>query len=345
MSTRSLIAALLGAAVLGGAQPAAADEPCRRGAVCRTAIPVTPNLALPIYALWPLGRSNPTIRRLVIVIHGSRRNAGSYFRRMNRAAREAGVEAETQVIAPHFRIAGDDGVTGERLLYWDRGADWKQGDDSALFPGGAVGSFAALDRMRAWLARMRLYPNLGRVLIAGHSAGGQFVQRYAMGSAAAPDGPTVPVRYVVANPSSYMYLDGRRPDGKGDFAENRGSARCLVNAYKYGPEGRNDYMAAEPLDAMVRRYRMRDVVYLLGGSTAIRGEKAWTGAALPWRRAPIAWPGHWDSRPIWIDFLLPTPIASCGSRVSGIPPIDCSAPDKADRCCSGIRRGAPGAQV
>ncbi|MDH3240660.1 MAG: alpha/beta hydrolase [Alphaproteobacteria bacterium] len=266
MSTRSLIAALLGAAVLGGAQPAAADEPCRRGAVCRTAIPVTPNLALPIYALWPLGRSNPTIRRLVIVIHGSRRNAGSYFRRMNRAAREAGVEAETQVIAPHFRIAGDDGVTGERLLYWDRGADWKQGDDSALFPGGAVGSFAALDRMRAWLARMRLYPNLGRVLIAGHSAGGQFVQRYAMGSAAAPDGPTVPVRYVVANPSSYMYLDGRRPDGKGDFAENRGSARCLVNAYKYGPEGRNDYMAAEPLDAMVRRYRMRDVVYLLGGA-------------------------------------------------------------------------------
>ena len=61
-----------------------------------------------------------------------------------------------------------------------------------------------------------------------------------------------------------MYFDARRPDGRGGFVPARGSVRCLVNAYKYGPEGRNDYMAGEPLEAMVRRYRRRDVVYLLG---------------------------------------------------------------------------------
>ena len=110
------------------------------------------------------------------------------------------------------------------------------------------------------------YPNLAPVVIAGHSAGGQFVQRYSLGSPGAPEGAAIPVRYVVMNPSSYMYFDTRRPDGKEGFAPARGSMRCLVNAYKYGAEGRNDYMTAEPLAAMVQRYRRRDVVYLLGGA-------------------------------------------------------------------------------
>ena len=127
-----------------------------------------------------------------------------------------------------------------------------------------MGSFEVIDRLRAWIARQRFYPSLRRVVIAGHSAGGQFVQRYAVGSALDADMAPVPVRYVVANPSSYMYFDQHRPDGKGGFVQAGGGLRCLVNAYKYGPEGRNDYMSAASLEVMVRRYRARDVVYLLG---------------------------------------------------------------------------------
>ena len=46
--------------------------------------------------------------------------------------------------------------------------------------------------------------------MSGHSAGGQFVTRYQMANRV-HDTLGVPVRYVVANPSSYAYPDALRP--------------------------------------------------------------------------------------------------------------------------------------
>jgi hypothetical protein len=136
-------------------------------------------------------------------------------------------------------------------------------------------------------------------VIAGHSAGGQLVQRYALGSAAAPEGPAIPVRYVVANPSSFMYLDSRRPDGRGGFAPARASIRCLVNAYKYGPDGRNPYMSGAPLDVMVRRYRARDVVYLLGAADSDPA-----AAGLDRRCAAMAQGPHRLARGTWFKAYM-----------------------------------------
>ena len=47
-------------------------------------------------------------------------------------------------------------------------------------------------------------------MLAGHSAGGQFVTRYEM-SNKVHDSLGVPVTYVVSNPSSYAYPDATRP--------------------------------------------------------------------------------------------------------------------------------------
>ena len=47
-------------------------------------------------------------------------------------------------------------------------------------------------------------------MIAGHSAGGRFVSRYAMVNQV-HEQLAVSVRYVVANPSAYAYLDALRP--------------------------------------------------------------------------------------------------------------------------------------
>ena len=49
--------------------------------------------------------------------------------------------------------------------------------------------------------------------MAGHSAGGQFVTRYEMANQI-HDTLGVPMTYVVANPSSYAYLDAPRPNGE-----------------------------------------------------------------------------------------------------------------------------------
>jgi len=64
------------------------------------------------------------------------------------------------------------------------------------------------------LTDKQLYPNLDKISYTGHSAGAQMVQRYALMSrlmAAKFDvDPRIDVEFIVANPSSYTYLDNRR---------------------------------------------------------------------------------------------------------------------------------------
>ena len=88
----------------------------------------------------------------------------------------------------------------------------------------------------------------------GHSAGGQFLSRYAAAAKGEPMG--VSVRYVVSNPSSYLYLDATRP---GPVLGCTG-----YNQWKYGMANRTGYAAAVEDAVMVKNLVRRDVVYLLG---------------------------------------------------------------------------------
>lgn len=104
------------------------------------------------------------------------------------------------------------------------------------------------------------YPTLKEVVIAGHSGGGQVVQRFAM---LGEDQPAlrqagVKVRYVIANPSSYAYFDKQRP-----VAVN--SAKCpTFNDWKYGLNHLPDYAKGETAQTLEKRYIERDITYLLG---------------------------------------------------------------------------------
>ena len=60
-----------------------------------------------------------------------------------------------------------------------------------------------------------MFPNLRRIVVAGHSAGGQFAMRYAM-SNKLHGALGVELSYVVANPSSYPWPDSARPLPTGD---------------------------------------------------------------------------------------------------------------------------------
>jgi hypothetical protein len=73
------------------------------------------------------------------------------------------------------------------------------------------------------------------------------------------------VRYIVANPSSYLYFDPQRPvAGSDDFAMPADAADCSYDRYKFGLQRRNAYMNATSGAGLAERYRKRDVVYLLG---------------------------------------------------------------------------------
>jgi pimeloyl-ACP methyl ester carboxylesterase len=129
-----------------------------------------------------------------------------------------------------------------------------------------VSSFAALDALLQHFDNAQRYPHLTSVTLIGHSAGAQIVQRYAVAGRAedalARDG--IHVRYVVANPSSYLYFDDERPASQGVFEHVDTQACPRAVEWKYGMLDTPAYVAAQDSALIEARYAKRDVVYLLG---------------------------------------------------------------------------------
>src|SRR5262249_47870562 len=60
-----------------------------------------------VYTSYPLGTRNDAIKRALIMVHGTNRNADHYFSTAVAAAFLAGALDDTIVIAPHLVIASD----------------------------------------------------------------------------------------------------------------------------------------------------------------------------------------------------------------------------------------------
>lgn len=212
-------------------------------------------------------QQDTAIRRAIIVIHGTKRNATGYYQDMLTAA--VGKLHESIILAPHFLTEEDVDYhnLGNDVPFWtNRG--WIQGDSSLSTPtnprSATISSFAVINYILAKWADLNIFPNLQNVVLVGHSAGGQFINRYA-----AANQERFPTRYIIANPSSYLYLDKqRRSSGTlnqfmipGAFEQ----ASCpTYNQYKYGLDGLNPYMQAIGSDQIRAQYPQRRVVYLLG---------------------------------------------------------------------------------
>src|SRR5262245_55325348 len=230
-------------------------------------------LEIPYERSHPLDVSSPAIVRVVIVIHGSRRDSDAYLADVMAAAQAAGKAQQTLVIAPQF-LEEEDVVAWSlppTLPFWDDG--WREGDRSrstVANPRPArVSSFAVVDAIVDVVATPGVFPNLRSIVITGHSAGGQFVNRFAAGSAAPDLHPGRSFRYVIANPSSYLYFTPeRRVAGvPGAFAVPSAQeiAACpTYDDYRYGLKKLNHYMAAVGPALITTRYRTRTVEYLIG---------------------------------------------------------------------------------
>jgi hypothetical protein len=101
-----------------------------------------------------------------------------------------------------------------------------------------LSSFDLIDQVLKTLADKRTFPNLKAIVVAGHSAGGQFVHRYEMANRV-HDTLGTPVTYVVANPSSYAWPDATRALPEGDAAPAAAVAGWKEEAphtgFTYGP--------------------------------------------------------------------------------------------------------------
>jgi pimeloyl-ACP methyl ester carboxylesterase len=206
-----------------------------------------------------LGASQPGITRAIVVFHGLHRNAAVYLHDVEEARSRAGAAGEnTLLIAPQF--LNDDDARAHELpadvLRW-RGAGWESGEP-ATKPS-AISSYDAIDAILARLSDRNLFPNLREIVLAGHSGGGQIVQRYAVAGhqIAAAEKSGLALRYVVANPSSYVYFDDYRP----------APAVALVcrqfNAWKYGLRLTPGYVGSPAAAVLESAYASRRVTYLL----------------------------------------------------------------------------------
>jgi pimeloyl-ACP methyl ester carboxylesterase len=215
---------------------------------------------LPLYVSRDWDKPLPGITRAVVILHGVLRNADVYYRSAELAQAAAGETGRSALlIAPQFLtdIDVDAFDLSPDTLRWSR-EGW-EGGDPALAPSPAS-SFDTLDAILARLADRRIFPDLKQVVVAGHSGGGQVVQRYAIAGRgeAALTREAIAVRYVVANPSSYAYFSPERPDGAI-------AASCPgYDNWKYGMGRRPPYLADASPAELEQRYVARQVIYLLG---------------------------------------------------------------------------------
>jgi pimeloyl-ACP methyl ester carboxylesterase len=191
-----------------------------------------------IYRTHSLDLRNDAIRRALIMVHGTNRNADDYFETAAAAAFLGRALDDTVVISP--RVASAAGNCTDKLapneVSWScTGDSWRSGGTSSSHPD--LTSFDFVDQILRKLANKSLFPNLRAIVVAGHSAGGQFVARYQMANRV-HDALGVPITYVVANPSSYAWPDATRPlptdDAAPEAAKTGWTSETVHTKFTYG---------------------------------------------------------------------------------------------------------------
>ncbi|MFO7767805.1 MAG: hypothetical protein R6W82_02450 [bacterium] len=261
-------------------------------------------LQLAFYRNYPLDVRNTYIRRLLVVVHGADRAWDHAFQVGMEAADELGEGRRTLVVAPFFQTADDGPATDE--AYWTS-SGWKRGHLSVqdeVRPW-RVSSYAAMDVLLGEVAGGGRFPDLEEIVVAGHSAGGQYTHRYAAGGRAEYT-LTVPVRYAVANPSTYLYLGPERavPGYLDSFAVPEAAVCDDYQRWHYGLEGLNTYMSGLSLTGIRQNLTGRDVQIMVGDrdlqtawldmscGAMLQGERRYHRGIILVNYMGRFWPGH-----------------------------------------------------
>ena len=235
-----------------------------------------------VYRTFSLERRNEAIVRVLVSVHGAARDADNYFRSTLAAGFLADALENTLIIAP--RLSSNDGagcrdVLAPNEISWNCNS-WRSGGPAN---NAAITSFDFLDEILRKVARRDVFPNLKAIVVVGHSAGGQVVNRYEMANQV-HDKLGVPVTYVVSNPSSYAYPDSERPTAASyaltssapgyipQVAPNEALFRAFGDArncttydrWPYGMRDRNGYAAKESDSQLRQQLAARPTTYLIG---------------------------------------------------------------------------------
>jgi pimeloyl-ACP methyl ester carboxylesterase len=218
-----------------------------------------------------LSDPNPKITRILISIHSSGFDAIQYYENARSAASAVpGALPETLIIAPQFFEQTAIPVTvPEWLLFWSV-SPFRGSARGAVGPDARRVRLSAFDVLDDWLGSLTVpgrFPHLRDIVIVGHSAGGQLVQRYAVVGRFEPP-PGVRCRYVVSAPSSYAYVSAERFDRTSNqfrVPDGDVAAACPeYNRWGYGLDSPYAYFSDVGAETIARRYAERTVLYLCG---------------------------------------------------------------------------------
>lgn len=229
-----------------------------------------PGAHVPYAASHSFDKANPRITRILFSIHSSGFDALQYYKNAQQAAsRVRGVLDQTLIVAPQFfEQAVIPGEIPSGLLFW-RSSPYRGSGRAAIGPEVKHVSLSAYAVVDAWLEDLVAsgnFPRLQEIVLVGHSAGGQFVQRYAMVGKYQSD--KVRFRYVVSAPSSYAYPSAERYNvDQSRFVIPDASTieQCpSYNHWGYGLDEPYGYFADADPTKIAESYSKKRVFYLCG---------------------------------------------------------------------------------
>ena len=235
-------------------------------------------LSIPMCSSHPLVTNSHQFEYSLIMIHGGGLTAKNYFELGQQVVNSLKIDKNRiLVLAPQFLEKGVD-IEEKGLLFWDQ--RWRGGGKSLSINLNKdlpeLSSYEVLDRLINVVTKQN--PRLRRIIILGHSAGGQFVSRYAAvnNRHESLEKQGIFIHYVVANPSSYLYLDGTRyqvtPENEFLKMPKEKLTDCPgYNKYKYGLEDLYGYAENLPPHIVRTRLLTRPVMFVLGTADTDRG--------------------------------------------------------------------------
>ena len=232
---------------------------------------------LPIASNIELDADHSDTKRAIIFIHDIQRNSAEGVATLMTLSGPE--EIPSLILAPQFSLDMD--ITrfaqhlpegGRNVARWSLEEPWQYGAETAKRPQQrGISSFTAIDLLLLFLSDKKRFPSLEQVVLVGHGMGADFVQRYAV-VGQAPDileKDRVLTRFVVANPSSYMYLTNLRPSDTGTTFKNPDTKECpKMHTYPYGLTDLVTYAKRTGANAIRIRYPERRILYLVSDSIA-----------------------------------------------------------------------------
>ncbi|CAO1633210.1 unnamed protein product [Sympodiomycopsis kandeliae] len=211
------------------------------------------------------------IKRAIIVMPGKPRDSWKYTNLVRNALTvqstlfpEWGVSADSVLILGPAWLNNNDqssgAVKGQELVF--HGTQWQSGGYSrAPVLNHSITTYEAIDTFTEMLFDKKVFPNLNQVVVAGHSMGGQMVQRYALLKKTKRFDPNM--KFWVGNPGSWAWLNDQRPYPNGTCeAPDEWHYGIGGNQTKVSKYAREDVIKNK--DAVVQRFLSRRVHYFLG---------------------------------------------------------------------------------